>query len=107
MGGIIVIVFFLCRKRKKEKLLNDEETSFNDELERGAGPRRFSYFELESATHNFSTRRKLGEGGFGGVYKGYLIDSDMPIAVKKISRGSRQGKKEYVAEVKIISRLRH
>uniref|UniRef100_A0A803LLR7 Protein kinase domain-containing protein n=1 Tax=Chenopodium quinoa TaxID=63459 RepID=A0A803LLR7_CHEQI len=83
------------------------ESSFNDELERGTGPRRFSYFELKSATHNFSSKRKLGEGGFGCVYKGYLVDFDMPIAVKKISRGSRQGKKEYVAEVKIISKLRH
>jgi serine/threonine protein kinase len=50
----------------------------------------------------------LGQGGFGAVYKGYLTDHlDMPIAVKKISRELKQEKKEYITEVKIISRLRH
>uniref|UniRef100_A0A2N9HA57 Protein kinase domain-containing protein n=1 Tax=Fagus sylvatica TaxID=28930 RepID=A0A2N9HA57_FAGSY len=59
------------------------------------------------STNNFSNERKLGQGGFGGVYKGYLTDLDMLIAVKKISRGSRQGRKEYITEVKIFSQLRH
>uniref|UniRef100_A0A803L0D8 Protein kinase domain-containing protein n=1 Tax=Chenopodium quinoa TaxID=63459 RepID=A0A803L0D8_CHEQI len=97
LGGIIVL-FFLCRKRKMPRQERAEDTSFNEEIERGAGPRRFSYIELESATQNFSSEQKLGEGGFGGVYKGYLMDLDMPIAVKKFSRGSRQGKKEYSTE---------
>ncbi|KNA24458.1 hypothetical protein SOVF_015620 [Spinacia oleracea] len=107
LGGIILVLYFLCVKRKKPELENVEDTSFNEELERGAGPKRFSYSELESATHSFSSERKLGEGGFGGVYKGYLVDLDMPIAVKKFSRGGTQGKKEYSTEVKVISRLRH
>jgi len=71
-------------------------TSMNDDLERGAGPRRFTYEELE-----------LGQGGFGAVYKGYFFDLDFSVVVKKISKGSRQGKKEYVTEVKVISQLRH
>ncbi|XWS33410.1 hypothetical protein CRYUN_Cryun22dG0080200 [Craigia yunnanensis] len=49
---------------------------------------------------------KLG-GGFGGVYKGLLSDSNTEVAVKRVSRGSKQGKKEYIPEGKIISRLRH
>ncbi|EOX91874.1 Concanavalin A-like lectin protein kinase family protein [Theobroma cacao] len=52
-------------------------------------------------------QRKLGEGGFGAVYRGYLPDLDMVVAVKRISRRSKQGKKEYVTEVKVISQLRH
>ncbi|KAE8652365.1 hypothetical protein Csa_022165 [Cucumis sativus] len=59
------------------------------------------------ATNNFSKERKLGQGGFGAVYRGYIPDIDLSVAVKKISRGSRQGRKEYITEVKIISRLRH
>ena len=108
--GMIVIAFVILwiRKGKKKetaKLVN--LTSINDALERGAGPRRFLYGDLVSATNNFSNERKLGQGGFGAVYKGYLTDSDMLIAVKKISRGSKQGKKEYITEVKIFSQLRH
>lgn len=105
------IIAFLNLWRKKHMRRQTGETtnltSMNDDLERGAGPRRFSYGDLVTATSSFSEERKLGEGGFGCVYKGYLIDLDAAVAVKKISRGSKQGKKEYITEVKIISRLRH
>ncbi|KAF8411330.1 hypothetical protein HHK36_003877 [Tetracentron sinense] len=106
--GVVVAWVMLQRRektRKSREMVNF--TSINDDLERGAGPKRFSHKELVSATNNFSDQRKLGEGGFGGVYKGYLTDLDLIVAVKKISRGSKQGKKEYITEVKIISRLRH
>ncbi|XP_037437683.1 cysteine-rich receptor-like protein kinase 25 [Triticum dicoccoides] len=78
-----------------------------DELEQGTGLRRFRYAELAAATDGFSGRNKLGEGGFGSVYRGFLHDMNLHIAVKKVSKSSRQGWKEFVSEVKIISRLRH
>ncbi|XP_004509713.1 L-type lectin-domain containing receptor kinase IX.1-like [Cicer arietinum] len=109
MGALVAYVLF-WRKRKRSKKQKEEAmhlTSMNDDLERGAGPRRFTYKELDLATNSFSKDRKLGQGGFGAVYKGYFADLDLPVAVKKISRGSRQGKKEYVTEVKVISQLRH
>ncbi|KAK9938011.1 hypothetical protein M0R45_014773 [Rubus argutus] len=72
------------------------------------GPaRKFSYNELAYATGNFAEGEKLGEGGFGGVYRGFIKDLNSYVAVKKISRGSKQGLKEYAAEVSVISRLRH
>ncbi|KAF2320609.1 hypothetical protein GH714_028992 [Hevea brasiliensis] len=95
------------------KCADDEEGGhfldefMDDEFQKGTGPRRFSYRELARATNNFKDEEKLGEGGFGGVYKGYLKDTNSYVAVKRISRGSKQGVKEYAAEVKIISRLRH
>jgi hypothetical protein len=49
-------------------------TSINDDLEREARPRRFSYNEPVSATNNFSNERKLGEGVFGAVHQGYLTN---------------------------------
>jgi hypothetical protein len=107
-GEITTFVILWTWKGKKKGTTDSVNLiSINDDLERGAGPRRFYYNELASATYNFSNERKLGEGGFGPIYKGYLTDLDMPITVKKISWGSRQGKKEYITEVKIISRLRH
>ncbi|KAJ0041266.1 hypothetical protein Pint_27756 [Pistacia integerrima] len=105
-----VLTFCIWWRRKYIQKEEEEKinlASMNDDLERGAGPKRFSYKDLRSATKNFSKDRKLGEGGFGAVYKGYIIDLDMPVAVKKISSGSKQGRKEYITEVKIISRLRH
>ncbi|XP_026390999.1 L-type lectin-domain containing receptor kinase IX.1-like [Papaver somniferum] len=77
----------------------------DDEFEKGTGPKRFSSTELAFATCNFNEEEKLGQGGFGGVYKGVL--SDRFVAVKRISKGSQQGKKEYQSEVKVISQLRH
>ncbi|KAK5785160.1 hypothetical protein PVK06_039712 [Gossypium arboreum] len=107
---VVTISFVFFRRWKKMKEEREERvnlTSINDDLERGAGPRRFSYNDLVVATNNFSNQRKLGEGGFGAVFKGYFNDSDTAVAVKKIARGSRQGRKEYITEIKIISRLRH
>ncbi|KAK2986705.1 hypothetical protein RJ640_010930 [Escallonia rubra] len=108
VGSIALVVL---RRRRRPRTRQTSETvnltSINDDLERGAGPKRFSYRDLSAATNNFSDERKLGEGGFGAVYRGYLINLGIAVAVKKISRGSRQGKKEYITEVKIISRLRH
>ncbi|KAB1216372.1 L-type lectin-domain containing receptor kinase IX.1 [Morella rubra] len=110
-GAVIAFIILWTWKRKKStittaKTVNTTSTN-HDDIIRGAGPRRFSYEDLATATNNFSNDRKLGQGGFGAVYRGYLSDLDIVVAVKKISKGSRQGRKEYITEVKIFSRLRH
>ncbi|CAA0841080.1 L-type lectin-domain containing receptor kinase IX.1 [Striga hermonthica] len=84
----------------------DNLRSISDHLDR-TWPRRFSYQELSSATQEFSDENKLGEGGFGGVYKGRLFSWDLTVAVKRFSSASKQGKKEYITEVKTISMVRH
>lgn len=105
--GATLTLLMLWKRRKIRKGITQNENLINADFERGTGPKRFSYGDLVLATNNFSSERKLGEGGFGCVYKGYLFDLDMSVAVKKISRDSRQGEKEYITEVKIISQLRH
>ncbi|XP_057962790.1 cysteine-rich receptor-like protein kinase 15 isoform X2 [Malania oleifera] len=59
-----------------------------------------------TATQNFSNENKIGEGGFGPVYKGLLMDGK-EIAVKRLSRTSGQGLKEFKNEVNLIARLQH
>ncbi|KAL5564958.1 hypothetical protein UlMin_028122 [Ulmus minor] len=105
----LVLFWFIFWRRRSGKIQENEEcdVSIEDEFERGVGPKRFSYSELSRATNNFAEEGKLGEGGFGGVYKGLLSECKTEVAVKRVSKGSKQGKKEYKSEVKIISRLRH
>ncbi|XP_042484582.1 L-type lectin-domain containing receptor kinase IX.1-like [Macadamia integrifolia] len=118
LGLVLGLVLYLMRRKKKESKADDDDNddddgevvlnvSMDDEFEKETGPRRFSYVELAHATNNFDVEGKLGEGGFGGVYKGFLRDLNLDVAVKRISKGSKQGIKEYVSEVKIISQLRH
>ncbi|GMN34049.1 hypothetical protein TIFTF001_004485 [Ficus carica] len=110
LGFGLGLAWFMAWRKKgdKEEEKHGFDPSIENEFERGSGPKRFTYKELGKATNNFAEEGKLGEGGFGGVYKGLLADkTNTEIAVKRVSRGSQQGKKEYIAEVKIISRLRH
>ncbi|XP_074589904.1 G-type lectin S-receptor-like serine/threonine-protein kinase At4g27290 [Curcuma longa] len=61
---------------------------------------------IKAATNDFSEGNKLGEGGFGVVYKGQLDDGQM-IAVKKLSRYSSQGPNEFQNELTVIAKLQH
>ncbi|CAM8900877.1 unnamed protein product [Rhodiola kirilowii] len=66
-------------------------------------------FDLETickATNNFSVKNKLGEGGFGPVYKG-LLQEGQEIAVKRLSHDSKQGSDEFKNEVLCIAKLQH
>lgn len=84
---------------------DDEDDAIDDQFERERGPKRYPYQELALATRDFAVEGKLGEGGFGSVYKGRLNGVD--VAIKRVSKDGKQGKKEYISEVTIISRLRH
>ncbi|XP_043719671.1 G-type lectin S-receptor-like serine/threonine-protein kinase At1g67520 [Telopea speciosissima] len=66
----------------------------------------FSFSSIESATNNFSTTNKLGEGGFGPVYKGKLVGGQ-EIAVKRLSKMSRQGLEQFKNEFTLICKLQH
>ncbi|KAK7328075.1 hypothetical protein VNO77_22171 [Canavalia gladiata] len=103
--GMICILMWKRAKKKKEASLYD--LNMDEEFQKGTGPKRFCYKKLARVTNNFAEAKKIGQGGFGGVYEGYLKDLNSYVAIKRISRESRQGIKEYATEVKIISQLRH
>ncbi|EPS72702.1 hypothetical protein M569_02055, partial [Genlisea aurea] len=66
----------------------------------------FTLRQIKAATNNFDPALKLGEGGFGSVYKGSLSDGTI-IAVKQLSSKSKQGIREFVTEMGMISALQH
>ncbi|KAF2296546.1 hypothetical protein GH714_040582 [Hevea brasiliensis] len=70
----------------------------DDDFEKGTGPRKFSYSDLVCSTNNFLEQEKLGQGGFGAVYRGFLKELDSYVPVKRISGGSKQGLREYASE---------
>ncbi|PON82620.1 Serine/threonine protein kinase [Trema orientale] len=99
VGLILIFSVFYLRRRKVD---DDEEEIL------GLGPRpdTFSYAELRAATDDFSSSNKLGEGGYGPVYKGTLADGRV-VAVKQLSVASSHGKSQFITEIAIISAVQH
>ncbi|PKA52389.1 Cysteine-rich receptor-like protein kinase 10 [Apostasia shenzhenica] len=99
-----VILLMLCRRKKSLKespnIVNQEEDI------RSAENFLFDLGTIRTATGNFSEGNKLGEGGFGSVYKGMLGDGQL-IAVKRLSRTSSQGLVELKNEVVLVANLQH
>ncbi|PKI54209.1 hypothetical protein CRG98_025442 [Punica granatum] len=96
---ILGLVSYIRRKRKFAEILEDWELKY--------GPHRFKYKDLYIATRGFGDQGLLGAGGFGRVYRGVLPTSNTEVAVKRISHDSRQGMREFVAEIVSIGHLRH
>lgn len=80
----------------------------DDDLEKIAAQKQkiFTFQSLVSATRGFHSENKLGQGGFGPVYKGKLQDG-REVAVKKLSQSSKQGKTEFMNEAKLLARVQH
>ena len=66
----------------------------------------FTFKELTHATNKFDITTKVGEGGYGSVYKGILSDETF-VAVKRAGENSLQGQKEFLTEIELLSRLHH
>uniref|UniRef100_A0A453DXN6 Protein kinase domain-containing protein n=1 Tax=Aegilops tauschii subsp. strangulata TaxID=200361 RepID=A0A453DXN6_AEGTS len=104
IGGFIflfLVIFYFCKRRtqRRSEMQEEEEEEFG-ELQ--GTPMRFTFEQLKSATEQFAD--KLGEGGFGSVFKGQF--GDERIAVKRLDR-SGQGKREFSAEVQTIGSIHH
>ncbi|KAI8572481.1 hypothetical protein RHMOL_Rhmol01G0202500 [Rhododendron molle] len=80
--------------------------------EKSQNLRVFSFSELKQATNGFSRLLKIGEGGFGSVYKGSINPADgqgdsTVVAIKMLNRNSFQGHKQWVAEVHFLGVVEH
>jgi serine/threonine protein kinase len=97
----LYFVYYFYQKRKKRRTLEDEEFFGMD-----TRPYTFTYAALRDATDDFNPNNKLGEGGFGPVFKGTLEDGRV-VAVKQLSVTSHQGKIQFIAEIATISAVQH
>ncbi|XP_011654460.1 probable LRR receptor-like serine/threonine-protein kinase At1g56130 isoform X3 [Cucumis sativus] len=104
VGSVCFLVFTISILfyRRKGRSSEDEELFGIDDQR----PHTYSYSELRTATEDFSSSNKLGEGGFGPVYKGILNDGRV-IAVKQLSVKSNQGRNQFVAEISTLSAVQH
>ncbi|CAH9105222.1 unnamed protein product [Cuscuta epithymum] len=103
LSSLLALVFLACcfslwyfckRRIAKRKLEKEFELPLYD------------VSTIARATNNFSSQNKLGEGGFGTVYKGAL-DGGQDIAVKRLSKTSQQGLEEFKNEVICVAKLQH
>jgi hypothetical protein len=112
--------YYLCvvKRRKVDRDEGGSGSAITGMMIRSlaGGPREFEFRELRKATNNFDERMKLGQGGYGVVYRGVVVDdhnnpstagTTVEVAVKKFSRASTQGQNDFLSELSIINRLRH
>ncbi|KAM3747650.1 hypothetical protein ACB098_05G050700 [Castanea mollissima] len=116
IGGLILLVavgiFVICYRRRNRRRPNEGPTTSDPTLTPSTGypiglsQSIFSYEELAMATNGFSEKNFIGQGGFGHVHKG-VLPNEKVVAVKQLSLDSKQGEREFRAEVEVISRVHH
>ncbi|KAM1461831.1 hypothetical protein ACFXTO_046961 [Malus domestica] len=105
-GALVLLLLLVLGIMRKKGCLGGKiaaDKEFKDlDLQTGL----YTLRQIKAATKNFDAANKLGEGGFGVVYKGELSDGTV-IAVKQLSSKSKQGNREFVNEIGMISALQH
>ncbi|XP_073004254.1 cysteine-rich receptor-like protein kinase 21 isoform X4 [Typha latifolia] len=123
--GFVCIALYIQKKRQgfngmhkiegdfifesgKKKFFGKQSLANNllENEERASDLLLFDFFRITNVTNNFSAENKLGQGGFGPVYKGQLPDGQ-EIAVKRLARNSGQGLVEFKNEILVIAKLQH
>eukprot|EP00253_Pinus_taeda_P016626 PITA_16626 len=110
-GGLVLVLIicaFATARRLKSAIFRRGYQDHHDESTLFSHNRQmvFTTETLVAATRNFHDDNKLGEGGFGPVYKG-ITQHGKEIAVKKLSLKSMQGRKEFLNEIKLVAKIQH
>ncbi|KAJ1282897.1 hypothetical protein BS78_03G086700 [Paspalum vaginatum] len=102
--GPVAIFTFLAHKYWKTRIAIDAVEKFLRMQLMLGGPLRFAYTDLTAITSHF--RERLGQGGYGSVYKGVLLPGEVQVAVKMLSSSKCNGE-EFISEVSTIGRIHH
>ncbi|XP_031247796.1 cysteine-rich receptor-like protein kinase 19 [Pistacia vera] len=109
--GCFLIYYFWIRKLKSQanegskKRINDPSAA-GDFNSNAPNLITYNFYDIEAATDRFSFENKLGQGGYGPVYKA-LLPNGQEVAVKKLSKTSTQGYEEFRNEVMLTAKLQH
>ncbi|KAG5235104.1 cysteine-rich receptor protein [Salix suchowensis] len=103
--GVMILVICICLFIRTRKQREKERVETTNKIE-SAESLQFAFSTIQDATEDFSEKNRLGQGGFGVVYKG-VLPSGQEIAVKRLSKGSGQGDLEFKNEVLLVAKLQH
>nr|VDD31020.1 unnamed protein product [Brassica oleracea] len=103
---LVILGLFIWKKKQSYKTLKPQNVTAADDDMTSPQSLQFDFGTIEAATDGFSRNNKLGQGGFGEVYKGTLLDGT-EVAVKRLLRNSGQGTQEFKNEVVIVAKLQH
>ncbi|KDP38976.1 hypothetical protein JCGZ_00733 [Jatropha curcas] len=109
LGITMILFFYICRRTLRKNGMAKSICCFGNDSSDGKEDMDLPLFQLTTiseATNGFSSSNKLGEGGFGPVYKGTLAEGQ-EVAVKRLSKSSGQGMTEFKNEVILIAKLQH
>ncbi|XP_061954285.1 probable LRR receptor-like serine/threonine-protein kinase At1g06840 isoform X1 [Populus nigra] len=100
-----ITVLIIVRNARYSQRLPRKDLSLTVQMKID-GVESFTFKEIVLATNNFNSSTQIGQGGYGKVYRGVLPDKTV-VAIKRAEEGSLQGEKEFLTEIKLLSRLHH
>ncbi|KAE8685652.1 putative LRR receptor-like serine/threonine-protein kinase [Hibiscus syriacus] len=100
-----IVAILITRKAGQRQAMTRKRLSSKVSMKLD-GVRDFTFKEMALATDNFNNSSQVGQGGYGKVYKGTLTDKTV-VAIKRAEEGSLQGQREFLTEIKLLSRLHH
>nr|GMD83090.1 cysteine-rich receptor-like protein kinase 25 [Ipomoea batatas] len=105
--GIILLTAIFCFVRSRNAKIR--HTKLQETGVTGVSAEestQYDFATVQVITNNFSPENKIGQGGYGSIYKG-MLPNGKEVAVKRLSRTSRQGAQEFKNEVEVVAKLQH
>ncbi|KAL0890893.1 hypothetical protein Bca101_014876 [Brassica carinata] len=104
--AILLFIAGYCFLAKRAKKTSDSAPAFYGDDITTIESLQLDYRIIQAATNNYSENNKIGQGGFGEVYKG-TFPNGVEVAVKRLSKSSKQGDTEFKNEVAVVAKLQH